>query len=121
RLNIASDGKDAWPNRVDMVTGLLRFHQADIIGLQEALYYQIEDIQKELPEYSWIGVGREDGKVVGEFSAIFYKKSEFTLLNTGTFWLSETPEEPSKGWDAAFNRVVTWGQFESIHFGERFY
>ena len=113
RYNNPGDGENAWPNRKEMVSRLLRFHEADIIGLQEALYGQILDIQNDLPEYEWFGVGRDDGKKEGEFSPVFFNKSKFTLLENGTFWLSETPEKPGLGWDAACNRVVTWGKFQS--------
>ncbi len=120
RLNTASDGVNAWPNRIEMVNGLLRFHEADIFGLQEALYDQIQDIEKGLPEYEWFGVGRDDGEKAGEFSPIFYNKSKFILYDHGTFWLSPTPDVPSKGWDAALNRIVTWGLFQSKITGKQF-
>ncbi len=120
RYNTPNDGINAWPNRVEMATGLLRFHEPDIFGLQEALHGQILDVQKEFPEYEWFGVGREDGKEEGEFSPVFYKKSAFILLKNGTFWLSETPEVPGKGWDAAFSRIVTWGHFQSKVTGKQF-
>lgn len=120
RLNTPKDGPNAWPHRIEMVTGLLRFHDADIFGLQEAFYEQITDIRKELPGYEWIGVGREDGKKGGEFSPVFYNTSKFTLLEHGTFWLSDTPEKPSKGWDAALNRIATWGRFKSKETGKEF-
>ena len=96
RLNTPGDGPNAWPHRTEMVTGLLRFHEADIFGLQEALYDQILDIQEDLPEYEWLGVGREDGEKGGEFSPVFYKKSKFILIKHGTFWLSKTPENRVK-------------------------
>lgn len=120
RLNTPSDGENAWPNRIEMVTGLLQFHEADIFGLQEALYNQIQDIEKAFPGYEWFGVGRDDGEKAGEFSPIFYNKSKFILYEQGTFWLSETPEVPSKGWDAALNRIVTWGRFQSKVTGKQF-
>ncbi len=120
RYNNPGDGENAWPNRKEMVSGLLRFHEADIFGLQEALYGQILDIQNDLPEYEWFGVGRDDGKKEGEFSPIFFNKSKFTLLENGTFWLSETPDKPGLGWDAACNRIVTWGMFESKNSGKKF-
>jgi len=120
RLNTASDGVNAWPNRIEMVTGLMKFHYPDIFGLQEALVDQIEDIQKNLPDYEWFGVGRDDGKKAGEFSPVFFNKSKFILIENGTFWLSETPEKPSKGWDAALNRIVTWGKFKSKVTGKQF-
>ena len=120
RYNTESDGVNAWPNRVEMVTGLLRFHEADIFGLQEALYEQVDDIENEFGNYKWIGVGRDDGKNKGEFCPIFYNKSKFILLKHGNFWLSETPEKPGLGWDAACNRIVTWGKLQSKVTGKQF-
>ena len=121
RYNTPNDGVNAWPNRIDMVSGLLKFHDPDIFGFQEALIGQIQDIQNKLPDFEWFGVGRDDGKVGGEFSPIFFNKSKFILIDHGTFWLSETPNEPSKGWDAALNRIVTWGKFKSKVTGKPFY
>ncbi|MDO8951939.1 MAG: endonuclease/exonuclease/phosphatase family protein [Draconibacterium sp.] len=120
RLNTSSDGVNAWPNRIEMVTGLLKFHEPDIFGLQEALIVQIEDIQNNLHDYEWFGVGRDDGKKGGEFSPIFFNKTKFILIEQNTFWLSETPEIPGKGWDANLNRVVTWGKFKSKVTGKQF-
>jgi endonuclease/exonuclease/phosphatase family metal-dependent hydrolase len=108
RLNIASDGINAWPNRSEQVAALLDFHQAEIFGLQEALYDQIEDLLAQLPKMKWVGVGRDDGKKAGEFSPIFYNTEKFKALKNGGFWLSETPDKPGLGWDAACNRVCTW-------------
>jgi len=88
RFNNSGDGINAWPNRVEMVTGLLRFYEADIFGMQEALVGQIEDIQKELPAYKWFGTGRDDGGEAGEFSPIFYNTKKFILIEYGQFWLS---------------------------------
>ena len=121
RYNSPNDGVNAWPNRVEMVTGLLQFHDADIFGLQEALYEQITDIEKNLPEYEWFGVGRDDGEKAGEFSPIFFKKSEFILINHGNFWLSENCEKPGLGWDAMCNRIVAWGKFQSKVTGKQFF
>lgn len=120
RYNTPNDGINAWPNRIEMVSGLLKFHDPDIFGLQEALIGQIDDIQNNLTEYEWFGVGRDDGKKAGEFSPIFFNKSKFILLKQGTFWLSETPEKPSKSWDAALNRIVSWGRFKSKVTGKQF-
>jgi endonuclease/exonuclease/phosphatase family metal-dependent hydrolase len=120
RYNTANDGINAWPNRVEMVTGLLRFHEADIFGLQEALFEQIDDIENKLGNYRWIGVGRDDGEKKGEFCPIFYNESKFILLKHGNFWLSETPDQPGLGWDAACNRIVTWGKFQSKVTGKQF-
>lgn len=121
RYNTLNDGVNAWPNRIEMVTGLLKFHEADLFGLQEALHEQILDVQKNMPDFEWFGVGRDDGEKGGEFSPIFYNKTKFILIESGTFWLSETPEKPSKGWDAALNRIVTWGKFKSKVTGKIFY
>jgi len=120
RYNTANDGINAWPNRIEMVSGLLNFHEPDIFGLQEALYEQITDIQDKCPQYEWFGVGRDDGEKAGEFSPIFFNKSKFILLKKGNFWLSENCEKPGLGWDAACNRVVAWGKFQSKVTGKQF-
>ncbi len=120
RMNTPSDGENAWPNRIEMVSGLLKFHDADIFGLQEALYVQIQDLEKNMPGYEWFGVGRDDGDKAGEFSPIFFNKSKFILLDNGHFWLSENCEKPGLGWDAACNRIVTWGKFQSKVTGKQF-
>lgn len=120
RYNTPNDGVNAWPNRIEMVTGLLQFHEADIFGLQEALYGQITDIEKAMPNHKWFGVGRDDGKKRGEFSPIFYDNTKFILIKHGNFWLSENCEEPGLGWDAACNRIVAWGKFQSKVTGKQF-
>lgn len=120
RYNNPKDGINAWPNRIEMVNGLLKFHEPDIFGLQEALYDQITDIKKGLPGFEWFGVGRDDGKKRGEFSPIFFNKAKFILIENGHFWLSENCEEPGLGWDAACNRIVTWGKFQSKITGKQF-
>lgn len=121
RFNNPGDGDNAWPNRKDMAAGMIRFHGADIAGLQEALRGQVDDLAERLPEFAWFGVGRDDGLDAGEFMAIFYRKDRLDLLESDTFWLSETPEKPGIGWDAACNRVVTWGRFRDKKTGTEFY
>ena len=112
RYNNPGDGEHAWPHRKERVASVIRFHEADLVGVQEALNGQIDDLEALLPAYAWIGVGRDDGVAAGEFSPIFYRKDRFELLEQATFWLSETPEAPgSKSWDAALTRIVTWGRF----------
>lgn len=110
RLDLASDGGNAWSARKADFASMLRYHKADIVGLQEAMRNQIDDIIAALPEYGWCGVGRDDGKNAGEFMAILYRKSRFDMLTTRTFWCSPTPSKPGRGWDAAYNRVVTWAK-----------
>ncbi len=121
RYNTPNDGINAWPNRTEMVTGLLQFHEAGIFGLQEALYGQIKDIENKMPNYAWFGTGRDDGDKEGEFSPIFYNKNLFTLEKNGQFWLSETPDKPGLGWDAACNRVCAWGKFTQIKTNKQFF
>lgn len=120
RYNTPNDGENAWPNRVEMVTGLLQFHDVDIFGMQEALYEQITDIEKVMPDCEWFGVGRDDGEKSGEFSPIFFNKTKFILLEKGNFWLSENCDKPGLGWDAACNRIVSWGKFQSKVTGKKF-
>ena len=86
RYNNPQDGINAWPNRVNLVKGLIQFHDWDVFGTQEVLYNQIQDLDA-LSEYGWIGVGRDDGKLAGEFSALFYKKSRIEVVQSGNFWL----------------------------------
>src|ERR1044072_931710 len=112
RYNNSGDSLDAWPYRKDKVAGTVLFHEAQLLGVEETLYDQITDLQERLPQYKYIGVGRDDGKTKGEFSAIFYDTTRLQLLQGQTFWLSTTPAVPgSKGWDAAITRIVTWGKF----------
>ncbi len=121
RYNNPGDGVNAWPNRIEMVNGLLQFHEPDIFGLQEALHEQILDIKKGLPNYEWFGVGRDDGDMAGEFAPLFYNKSKFILIEKGHFWLSENCEKPGLGWDAACTRIVSWGKFQSKVTGKQFF
>lgn len=120
RYNNQGDGINAWPNRVEMVIGLINYHEPDIFGLQEALIGQIEDVKNNLPNFEWFGVGRDDGENAGEFTPIFFNKTKFILIEQNTFWLSETPEKPSKSWDSSLNRIVTWGKFKSKVTGKQF-
>ena len=122
RYNEPRDGVNAWANRKQKVADTIRFHKADLIGVQEAQNNQLKDLEKSLPDFAWCGVGRTDGKEDGEYSAILYRKSRFKLLETETFWLSETPEKAgSKGWDADFPRIVTWAKFEDRNTKKTFY
>ncbi|MFO7933247.1 MAG: endonuclease/exonuclease/phosphatase family protein [Bacteroidales bacterium] len=121
RLNTAGDGEHAWPNRKEHVIALFRFHRADIFCVQEALPDQVDDLEKAFPDFSYEGVGRDDGKREGEFSAIFYDHERFSKLDGGTFWLSETPGRVSFGWDAACRRVCTWVRLEDRASGELFF
>lgn len=103
---------DGWTQRVDYLCDVIRFSDFDIFGAQEVRYEQLTDMLARLDGYAYIGAGRDDGKRKGEFSPIFYKKERFKLLDSGTFWLSETPDRPSKGWDAKYPRICSWGVFK---------
>ena len=109
RLDHAGDSLNNWQYRKDIAAEMIRSNNIDILGTQEVLLNQLNDIKERLPEYTAIGVGREDGKDKGEFCALFYKKDKFTAVESGNFWLSETPDTPgTKGWDASYIRVATW-------------
>ncbi len=112
RLDVKSDGENWWEKRKDRVAGLMNYYEADFIGAQEVLHHQLTYLKEQLDGYEYVGVGRDDGKQAGEYSCIFYKKHKYTLVKQGTFWLSPTPDTPSKGWDAALNRVCSYGLFK---------
>jgi len=119
RYDNPGDGEDAWPKRRDFLVGQLRFHAPDIFGIQEGLHRQVEHLSEQLPAYTRVGVGRDDGKQSGEYSALFFQKKRFGLLASGTFWLSETPDTASKGWDAALPRVCTFARLHDSLSGKK--
>ncbi|MFT3907782.1 MAG: endonuclease/exonuclease/phosphatase family protein [Ferruginibacter sp.] len=122
RYNNAYDSLNAWPNRKDKLCSEILFHKADIIGVQEALADQMTDMQTALKDYSYVGVGRDDGKTAGEYSAIFYNNKKLVVLHSATFWLSETPATAGKkGWDAVCNRIVTWAEIKDKVDGKIFF
>ena len=108
RYDNPDDGLNNWKFRKENALNMIRFNEVDILGMQEVLVNQLNDIKGQLPEYESIGVGRDDGKEKGEYSPILFHKNKFTLIESGYFWLSETPDKPSKGWDAACERIATW-------------
>lgn len=107
RLDLASDGENAWPNRKDFLMSQIQFYAPDAFGVQEATPNQVDDLNRAFSQYYSVGIARE-GKNKGEASTIYVKKDRFKLIQTNTFWLSSTPERISKGWDAAYNRVCTY-------------
>jgi endonuclease/exonuclease/phosphatase family metal-dependent hydrolase len=112
RFDNPGDGINQWSSRKVKVYALLKKYNPDLFGVQEALLHQLTDIRKGVEGYEFIGVGRDDGKHKGEYSAIFYRTSRFDVIKQNTFWLSETPETAgSKSWDAAITRVATWAMF----------
>ena len=103
---------NVWAKRCQVICDQVNFMNPIIFGTQEVLYNQLQDLQQGLDGYDYIGIGRDDGERGGEHEAIFYKKDQLTLLDSGNFWLSETPEKPGLGWDAACIRICTWGKFQ---------
>ncbi len=108
RYDNPGDSAHAWPYRKAAVANLVQYHEADLLSLQEALEHQVTYLDSALSDMDWVGVGRDDGKSQGEFSPVFYRRDKFELIDWGTFWLSETPDEISVGWDAALPRIATW-------------
>lgn len=122
RYDNPEDSLDNWQYRKDRAAKAIRFYDADILGTQEVLHNQLEDLKQRLPEYDVIGVGREDGKEKGEYSALWYKKDRFTVLDSGYFWLSETPEVAgSKGWDGACERIASWAKLKDNTSGKEIF
>jgi endonuclease/exonuclease/phosphatase family metal-dependent hydrolase len=121
RYNTPSDKENAWPKRRNDVIKLLKLHKADLFSVQEALYDQIMDLKEGMTGFDYVGVGRDDGNINGEFSAIYYNSNRFTPTESGTFWLSKTPGIPSKSWDAALNRICTWARFKEKETLKTFY
>lgn len=121
RLKTTADVGNLWDDRKDALTNLIKYHEFEIFGVQEAFIEQLQDMETRLPNFSYIGVGRDDGAQKGEHSAIFYNNKRFTAIKSGTFWLSATDtEKPNKGWDAALPRVCTWGVFKDKKSGKQF-
>ena len=121
RFNNPSDNENAWPKRSQEVIRLLKTHKADIFSVQEALYDQIMNLKDGMKGFDYVGVGRDDGNINGEFSAIYYNSIRYIVLEDGTFWLSKTPKVPSKSWDAALNRICTWARFRENETHKSFY
>lgn len=111
RLGMADDGPNSWEYRKSATPTLIDRERPDLLGIQEGLIGQIRYIEKHCPRYARLGVGRDDGAECGEIMAVFYLRERLELLAGGTFWLSETPDTVSHGWDAACNRTATWGLF----------
>jgi len=111
RYNNPNDAENCWENRKEEIVKMIDFYHPQFLGIQEGLKDQIDFLNENLVDYSYIGVGRDDGKEKGEFAAIFFDTTMFQLLEAKTFWLSETPEKVSVGWDASMERITTCGAF----------
>lgn len=108
RFDNPDDGEHQWSNRKEACVKMLEETKPSVVGIQEGLAHQVEYLDEQLPKYNYVGVGRDDGYQSGEFAAIYYLDEQFELVNSGNFWLSETPEYPSLGWDANNIRITTW-------------
>ena len=116
-----NDGADSWSKRKDFLADQINFYEPDIFGVQEALLEQLNFLKTSLTGYEYVGVGRDDGKEKGEYSAIFYKVSKYKILESDTFWLSDKPKKPSKGWDAMYPRICTWAEFQDKDSKKKFF
>jgi len=121
KLDYPKEGENSWSNRKPFFINQIKFHEPDILGVQEAMPNQMKDMSELLEDYDHLGVGRDDGKDEGEYSAIFYNKIKFNVLESSTFWLSETPEQVSMGWDAVCNRICTYALFEEKSSKQKFW
>ncbi|HEY9534640.1 MAG TPA: endonuclease/exonuclease/phosphatase family protein [Mucilaginibacter sp.] len=125
--NLRNDNKqdslkgNGWGDRYPVICKIVQFNDLDIFGTQEGKHNMLEDMVDSLPGYKYIGIGRDDGKTKGEYSAIFYKTTRFKILKQGNFWLSTITDRPNKGWDAVLPRICTWAQFQDIKTGFKFY
>jgi endonuclease/exonuclease/phosphatase family metal-dependent hydrolase len=109
RYGTANDGEDRWEKRRDLLFATIEAFKPDLLGTQEVLAFQADELKKRLAGYGFVGAGRDDGKQKGEMAPIYFRTDRFEKLGEGHFWLSETPDKPgSKGWDAALPRVASW-------------
>ncbi len=120
RYGLALDGENAWPKRKELMVETIRHMNPDVLGTQECLDFQAKYLAEALPEYAWIGVGRDVGGK-GEMAALFYRKDVLTVEESGHFWLSETPEvHGSRSWNTNCTRMVTWARFRHVKAGTVF-
>jgi endonuclease/exonuclease/phosphatase family metal-dependent hydrolase len=121
RYDITTSNASPWTERHTAISSQIKRFDVDIVGMQEVLDHQRTQLLSDLQGFASIGVGRDDGQKAGEYSPIFYKVERFRVLSSGTFWLSPTPDVPSKGWDAALNRICTYAQFFDLKSNQSFW
>lgn len=121
RFDNPNDGENKWDLRKDFLSKQIQFYTPDVFGIQEGKLHQLHYLDSTLADYKYIGIGRDNSPKQGEFSAVFYNHKKLRLIKESTFWLSETPEKVSKGWDAMFERICTYGLFEDIKTKQKFY
>lgn len=121
RFDNPADSLDSWPNRKEYLIAQVAHYAPEVLGTQEGLIHQLEAMEAGLEGYRFFGVGRDRGDRAGEHTGVFYREDRLELMRQETFWLSETPDRPSKGWDAALNRICTYGLFRHRESGRMFY
>ncbi len=121
KLDYPKEGKNSWNNRKDWIARQIKFYEPDIFGVQEALPNQMQYLDTTFVDFKYVGVGRDDGKNKGEYSAIFYNTLKFKVIESGTFWLSETPDKVSMGWDAVCNRICSYALFKNKKTKQQFW
>lgn len=121
RFDNPNDGENKWSLRKEFLANQIQFYQPDFIGTQEGKLHQLQYLDSTLTEYNFIGRGRDNSENQGEFSALFYNSKKYKVVNQATFWLSETPNQVSKGWDAQLERICTYGLFEELKTKKQFY
>jgi endonuclease/exonuclease/phosphatase family metal-dependent hydrolase len=121
RVDFGGDGENNWEFRRDFLASQISYNDPDFMGIQEGKLHQLKYIDSVLVHHAYIGRGRDNSENQGEYSAIFYNTGKFNVISQATFWLSETPDKVSKGWDAAYERICTYGLFEDKKTKKRFY
>ncbi len=111
RYDNPDDNENAWPHRKEEITKMIHYYSPELLGIQEGLHHQVTYLDSTLHDYTYIGVGRDDGDTKGEYTAIFYQHDRLHLVSSNTYWLSPTPNQVSVGWDASMERIVTYGLF----------
>lgn len=115
RYDNPADAPHHWQARLPLIRKQLESFDADVVGFQEVLHHQLDDLSQVLPGYAWVGVGRDDGLQAGEYAPLFFRPLRFALKDSGSFWLSDTPDQVSRGWDAALPRIATWAVLSDRH------
>jgi endonuclease/exonuclease/phosphatase family metal-dependent hydrolase len=121
RYDNPGDKENNWHERKAEMVQMLKHYEPQIFGIQEGLVHQAAYLDSTLTDYQYIGVGRDDGKTKGEFSAIYFDSTVYEVMEHSTFWLSETPDEISVGWDASMERICTYGLFHHKASGHKFW
>lgn len=121
RYDNPNDGKNQWLYRNEFLCDQITYNEVDVFGIQEGLHHQVKYLDNNFKNFSYVGIGRDDGKEKGEYSAIFYNSNKFEVIKSDTFWLSETPEKISVGWDASMERICTYVLLEIKSSNQRFW